>query len=74
MTSRDVIKKLEQNGWFEVAQAGSHKQFKYATKPPSDSAFAPDGRAVRHAKEHRKTGWNQAPLGRKHNGVYCVSA
>jgi predicted RNA binding protein YcfA (HicA-like mRNA interferase family) len=33
MNSRDVIKKLEQNGWFEVAQAGSHKQFKHATKP-----------------------------------------
>jgi predicted RNA binding protein YcfA (HicA-like mRNA interferase family) len=33
MTSRDIIKKLEQDGWFEVAQAGSHKQFKYATKP-----------------------------------------
>jgi len=33
MTSRDVINKLEQNGWFEVAQAGSHKQFKHATKP-----------------------------------------
>lgn len=33
MTSREIIKKLEQDGWFEVAQAGSHKQFKHAMKP-----------------------------------------
>ncbi len=33
MTSREIIKKLEQDGWFEVAQAGSHKQFKHAKKP-----------------------------------------
>jgi predicted RNA binding protein YcfA (HicA-like mRNA interferase family) len=31
--SRDVIKKLKADGWFEVAQVGSHKQFKHATKP-----------------------------------------
>lgn len=33
MNSRDVIKALEADGWVEVAQAGSHKQFKHATKP-----------------------------------------
>lgn len=33
MTSRDIIRKLEQDGWFEVAQVGSHKQFKHASKP-----------------------------------------
>ncbi len=33
MDSREIIKRLEQDGWFEVAQAGSHKQFKHATKP-----------------------------------------
>ena len=33
MNSREIIKRLEQDGWFEVAQAGSHKQFKHATKP-----------------------------------------
>jgi predicted RNA binding protein YcfA (HicA-like mRNA interferase family) len=25
MNSREVIRKLQQNGWFEVAQSGSHK-------------------------------------------------
>ena len=33
MNSREVIRKLRDNGWFEVAQAGSHKQFKHPVKP-----------------------------------------
>jgi predicted RNA binding protein YcfA (HicA-like mRNA interferase family) len=31
--SREIISKLKADGWFEVAQAGSHKQFKHPTKP-----------------------------------------
>jgi len=33
MDSRAVIKRLEADGWYEVAQKGSHKQFKHPTKP-----------------------------------------
>jgi predicted RNA binding protein YcfA (HicA-like mRNA interferase family) len=33
MDSREIIRKLLADGWFEVAQTGSHKQFKHATKP-----------------------------------------
>ena len=33
MKSRDVIKKLEAAGWREVAQTGSHKQFRHPEKP-----------------------------------------
>jgi predicted RNA binding protein YcfA (HicA-like mRNA interferase family) len=33
MHSRDVLKALKADGWFEVNQVGSHKQFKHATKP-----------------------------------------
>jgi len=47
MNSREVIRRLQQDGWFEVAQAGvpgdrsfvagveagSHKQFKHPVKP-----------------------------------------
>ena len=33
MDSREIIRRLKADGWFEVAQAGSHKQFKHATKP-----------------------------------------
>jgi predicted RNA binding protein YcfA (HicA-like mRNA interferase family) len=33
MNSREVIRKLKEAGWFEVAQAGSHKQLKHTAKP-----------------------------------------
>jgi predicted RNA binding protein YcfA (HicA-like mRNA interferase family) len=33
MDSRKIIQKLKEDGWFEVAHVGSHKQFKHATKP-----------------------------------------
>jgi predicted RNA binding protein YcfA (HicA-like mRNA interferase family) len=33
MNSREIIRKLQFDGWFEVAQAGSHKQFKHPMKP-----------------------------------------
>ena len=33
MSSREVIRRLKDDGWFEVAQAGSHKQFKHPDKP-----------------------------------------
>jgi predicted RNA binding protein YcfA (HicA-like mRNA interferase family) len=32
MNSREVIRRLQKDGWFEVAQAGSHKQFKHPVK------------------------------------------
>jgi len=30
--SRDVIKELKRDGWFEADHAGSHKQFKHPAK------------------------------------------
>jgi len=30
---RDVLKRLRQDGWIEVRQSGSHKQFRHPTKP-----------------------------------------
>ncbi len=48
MNSRVIIRKLVDAGWYEVAQAGSHKQFQHPVKP---------GRAtVPHAKK-------EVPLG-----------
>lgn len=32
MNSKDIINKLTADGWFEVRQKGSHKQFKHPTK------------------------------------------
>ncbi|MFQ5959135.1 MAG: type II toxin-antitoxin system HicA family toxin [Alphaproteobacteria bacterium] len=33
VSSREIIKKLEKAGWYEVAHEGSHKQFKHADRP-----------------------------------------
>jgi predicted RNA binding protein YcfA (HicA-like mRNA interferase family) len=32
MKVKDIIKLIEQDGWFQVAQRGSHRQFKHSTK------------------------------------------
>ena len=32
MSSREVIQRLREDGWFEVAHEGSDKQFKHSTK------------------------------------------
>ena len=32
MHSRDLIKQLLKDGWYEVNQVGRHKQFKHSTK------------------------------------------
>jgi predicted RNA binding protein YcfA (HicA-like mRNA interferase family) len=32
MSGREVIRQLVDDGWYEVAQVGSHVQFKHATK------------------------------------------
>lgn len=32
MDSRSVIKELKEDGWYEVNQVGSHKQFKHPGK------------------------------------------
>ena len=29
MKVRDVLKLIEDNGWYQVAQKGSHRQFKH---------------------------------------------
>jgi len=29
---RDVTKMIEQDGWYQVSQKGSHRQFKHPTK------------------------------------------
>jgi predicted RNA binding protein YcfA (HicA-like mRNA interferase family) len=33
MDSREVIRRIKSAGWFEVAQSGSHKQFKHPVRP-----------------------------------------
>ena len=33
MKIRDVIKRIENDGWQMIGQAGSHRQYKHPTKP-----------------------------------------
>ena len=33
MKVRDIIKRLEADGWQQVSQKGSHRQFKHVVKP-----------------------------------------
>jgi predicted RNA binding protein YcfA (HicA-like mRNA interferase family) len=33
MNARQIISALEVEGWYEVAQKGSHKQFRHPTRP-----------------------------------------
>lgn len=33
MQSREVIKKIKADGWYEVGTTGSHHQFRHPTKP-----------------------------------------
>ena len=33
MKVRDVLKRIEEDGWYQVAQKGSHRQFKHPQKP-----------------------------------------
>lgn len=32
MNSRDLISRLQADGWYQIAQKGSHVQFKHKTK------------------------------------------
>lgn len=41
-SSRDVIKMLEADGWFEVAVVGSHHQFKHPSKKGRVTVKHPD--------------------------------
>lgn len=33
MKVRDLIRMVEQDGWYRVVTEGSHRQYKHATKP-----------------------------------------
>jgi predicted RNA binding protein YcfA (HicA-like mRNA interferase family) len=54
--SREIIRRLEADGWREVRQRGSHKQFKHSTKPglvtvPSPKRDIPTGTLRSIAKQ-----------------------
>jgi predicted RNA binding protein YcfA (HicA-like mRNA interferase family) len=63
MTSQEIIKKLEKEGWFIVNQKGSHVQLKHSHKP---------GRVtVPHPKKDIPTGTLKSI--EKQSGVVLIS-
>lgn len=42
LSSKDVIKKLNDDGWYEVRVNGSHHQFKHNTKKGTVTVKHPD--------------------------------
>lgn len=41
-SSKEVIRALTDDGWFQVGQTGSHAQFKHPTKPGKVTVKHPD--------------------------------
>lgn len=41
-SSREVIKALKEDGWYEVATVGSHHQYKHPDKPGRVTVKHPD--------------------------------
>ena len=55
MDSREVIRALTRDGWYEVNQVGSHKQFKHPKKKGRATVPHPEkGHPLRNVEEHLK--------------------
>jgi predicted RNA binding protein YcfA (HicA-like mRNA interferase family) len=62
MTVREVLRRLADEGWVQIAQRGSHRQFKHPTKPgkvtvpgkPSERVAPKTLRSIR-----RQAGWEE---------------
>lgn len=63
MTSREIIRRLQQDGWRLVRKKGSHRQFKHPTKPglvtvPHPKRSIPKGTLY---SIFRQAGWSPNP-------------
>ncbi|MBA2447525.1 MAG: type II toxin-antitoxin system HicA family toxin [Chloroflexi bacterium] len=63
MKVRDVIRRLEQDGWYLDRMRGSHRQFKHPTKP--DVVTVPGEPADDVAIGTLKSIWDQAQMERE---------
>jgi predicted RNA binding protein YcfA (HicA-like mRNA interferase family) len=54
MDSKTVIKALLKDGWTEVGQKGSHKQFRHPVKPGRVTVPHPEGSENRDVEKHRQ--------------------
>lgn len=60
MKVRDVLKRLREDGWYEVDMKGSHRHLKHDTKPGKVTVAGKPGEDV-HPKT-LKSIWQQAGL------------
>jgi predicted RNA binding protein YcfA (HicA-like mRNA interferase family) len=60
MKVRDIIKRLESEGWRQIAQKGSHRQFRHAVKPGKVTVNGHPGDDIQGGLLHSI--WRQAGL------------
>jgi len=59
MNSKQLIKQLEQDGWYLARVKGSHHQFKHPTKPGLVTVKSPDSDIPAGTLNsiHKQAGW-----------------
>lgn len=58
MNSKQIIKKLEMDGWFLARVKGSHHQFRHPSKPGLVTVKHPDGDIPKPTLyKHLPSGW-----------------
>jgi hypothetical protein len=57
MKTRDILRLIHDDGWYQVAQRGSHRQFKHPTNPAESPS--PDIRQKKWTKEPAKVSSNR---------------
>jgi predicted RNA binding protein YcfA (HicA-like mRNA interferase family) len=79
MNSRDVLKALLRDGWYEVNQVGSHKQFKHPVKngrvtvpyPKRDIPIGTLKSIEKQAESNCHDGGSPARI--RNHGLHCLS-
>jgi predicted RNA binding protein YcfA (HicA-like mRNA interferase family) len=72
MKIRDIIKRIEMDGWHMVRQAGSHRQYKHPTKPEKVTVAAGHPSTdlpPKHAQKHSAA----SGLGRPNPCRWCCN-
>ena len=60
MKVRDLLKLIQEDGWYQVAQKGSHRQFKHPVKPGRVTVPGREGDEIKEGtwkSIQRQAGW-----------------
>ena len=74
VTARELMRRLQQDGWYEVRQIGSHKQFRHDRKPGLVTVPVHGSRDIpkRTLASHFSPGGLEADSGRLEMKTYAV--